>query len=115
DINATRGSVTVTGAGSEWHNTGRLYVGRTGTGTLIIADGGKVSSNGGSVSSGSSNGVVTVTGAGSVWENLNGLGIGGGKTATLTIADGGTVSSPEILIGDTISSRQATINIGAAA
>ncbi|TEA79319.1 autotransporter domain-containing protein [Allopusillimonas ginsengisoli] len=115
DINATRGSVTVTGTGSEWHNTGRLHVGRTGTGTLVIADGGKVTSHGGSVSSGLATGVVTVTGAGSVWENLdNVLGIGGGKTATLTIADGGRVSSPEIRIGDLSSSKQATINIGAA-
>ena len=36
--------VTVDGAGSTWTNSGILYVGNYGSGTLIITDGGTVSS-----------------------------------------------------------------------
>ncbi|MFN3538265.1 MAG: autotransporter-associated beta strand repeat-containing protein, partial [Brevundimonas sp.] len=39
-----RGAVTVTGSGSTWTNSGFLYVGYEGAGTLEIADGGTVSS-----------------------------------------------------------------------
>ena len=35
--------VTVSGTGSTWDNSGSLYVGREGTGTLLITDGGAVS------------------------------------------------------------------------
>ena len=43
------GTVTVTGAGSNWSNAGGVVVGGLGTGTLTIQDGGTVSSGGGSV------------------------------------------------------------------
>ena len=38
------GTVTVTGAGSTWTNSGNLFVGGGGTGTLTVADGATVSS-----------------------------------------------------------------------
>ena len=37
------GAVTVDGAGSTWTNSGDLYVGNSGTGTLTIRNGGTVS------------------------------------------------------------------------
>jgi outer membrane autotransporter protein len=88
------GTVTVTGAGSNWSNAGSVVVGGLGTGTLTIQDGGTVNSGGGSVGlSAGSTGAVTVTGAGSSWTNgpSNGLNIGSFGTGTLTIANGGRV------------------------
>jgi T5SS/PEP-CTERM-associated repeat protein len=43
------GTVTVTGAGSNWSNAGGVVVGGLGTGILAIQDGGTVNSGGGSV------------------------------------------------------------------
>ena len=37
------GAATVDGAGSTWTNSGALYVGNSGTGTLTIRNGGGVS------------------------------------------------------------------------
>ena len=88
------GTVTVTGAGSNWSNAGSVVVGGQGTGTLTIQDGGTVNSGGGSVGlSVGSNGMVTVTGPGSSWINgpSGGLNIGSFGTGTLTIANGGKV------------------------
>ena len=39
------GTATVTGAGSTWANSGGLYVGYSGTGTLRVADGAVVSNS----------------------------------------------------------------------
>lgn len=70
------GTVTVTGAGSEWDVLGELIVGGSGHGSLIVEDGGYVGvsfqspANQTAVSIGSqagSQGTATVTGAGSVW------------------------------------------------
>ena len=88
------GTVTVTGAGSDWSNAGNVVVGGQGTGTLTIQDRGTVSSGGGSVGFiGGSNGAVTVTGPGSSWiiGPSGGLNIGSFGTGTLTIANGGSV------------------------
>lgn len=41
------GTATVTGAGSSWDNTAKLYVGEEGTGVLTIEDGGVVRVDGG--------------------------------------------------------------------
>ena len=57
------GTVTVTGAGSNWSNAGTVVVGGQGMGTLTIQDSGTVNSGGGSVGlSAGSTGTVTVTG-----------------------------------------------------
>ncbi len=42
DAANSHGQVTVTGAGSTWHNSEELHVGESGTGTLSITDGGRV-------------------------------------------------------------------------
>jgi len=87
------GTVTVSGEGSEWNNTGEIYVGNEGEGSLNITDGGVVSSawsimgyQSGSV------GTVTVTGDGSEWANTGPVDVGIFGEGTLNITDGGVVS-----------------------
>ena len=76
------GTVTVTGPGSSWINSpsGGLNIGSFGTGTLTIANGGKVINNTAftaNIGNGAgSQGTVTVTGAGSTWSNSSGVNIG---------------------------------------
>jgi outer membrane autotransporter protein len=95
------GKVTVTGAGSTWTNNDALYVGREGTGTLIIEDGGTVSNAKGFVGwQTGSFGTVTVTGVGSTWTNTDLLRVGFFGTGTLTIEKGGTVSNTDAFVGD---------------
>ena len=87
------GTATVTGEGSTWTNSGRLYVGDKGAGTLNIEAGGQVSNTSGYVGYESgSTGTVTVTGAGSTWKNPHGLCIGWYGNGTLNIEAGGQVS-----------------------
>ena len=113
------GTVTVTGPGSTWTNgtSSGLNVGAFGTGTLMIANGGKVinitpnTANIGEFAG--SQGTVTVTGAGSTWTNTSGLNIGNRGTGTLTIADGGVVTAPSVGIAVNAGSN-GTLNIGAA-
>ena len=47
NLPGSQGTVTVTGAGSTWTNTGTVMVGGLGTGTLTIQNGGTVNSAGG--------------------------------------------------------------------
>ena len=114
------GTVIVTGPGSSWINgpQGGLNIGSFGTGTLMIADGGRViditplvtniGQGAGSV------GTATVTGAGSLWSDIAGIRIGNSGTGTLTIAEGGIVATPNVVIANNAGSI-GTLNIGAAA
>jgi len=87
------GNATVTGAASAWHNSGKLFVGFSGEGSLTIADGGTVSNTTGYLADNpGSTGTALVTGAGSTWNNSIDLYVGDNGTGTLTIADGGTVN-----------------------
>ncbi|MBN1507438.1 MAG: autotransporter domain-containing protein [Sedimentisphaerales bacterium] len=91
------GSVTVTGEGSRWTESGPIYVGLYGTGTLLIADGAEVDSWKGKIArQEGSEGTATVTGAGSLWDIGNDLYVGGGSssaggTGVLAVNDGGLV------------------------
>ncbi len=91
------GTVTVSGNNSKLINYAYLYVGREGTGTLDISDGGSVSNTTGAIGTDTgSDGTVTVGGTGSTWNN-NSLYVGGisaaaGGTGTLTVQTGGTVN-----------------------
>jgi outer membrane autotransporter protein len=90
------GTVTVTGAGATWTNSGNLFVGRNATGTLNIAGGGTVSNVFGHVGgcsgcSTSAVGTVTVNGAGSTWTNSAALIVGDSGTGQVTISGGGQV------------------------
>ena len=76
------GTVMVTGPGSSWINgpSGGLNIGSFGTGTLTIANGGKVidiTPSSANIGNGAgSRGTVTVTGAGSLWSDIAGINIG---------------------------------------
>ena len=93
------GVVTVDGASSTassaWNNSGDLYVGNSGNGTLNVTGGGAVSNANGYIGySSGSTGVVTVDGASSTaWANSGGLWVGGSGRGTLNITGGGVVSS----------------------
>ena len=114
------GTVIVTGPGSSWTNgpQGGLNIGSFGTGTLMIADGGRVMditptlTNIGNGATGQ--GTVTVTGAGSLWSDIAGIRIGNSGTGTLTIAEGGIVATPNVVIANNAGSI-GTLNIGAPA
>ncbi|KPB02003.1 autotransporter domain-containing protein, partial [Ahrensia marina] len=87
----SEGEVSVTGAGSNWTNSGTLYVGLAGSGTVTIADGGSVSNTAGTVGSASGAiGTVTVTGAGSSWSSSSDLYVGESGTGTMNVEDGAT-------------------------
>lgn len=97
----SEGRVVVTGEGSQWHNTSFLYVGHTGSGSLLIQDGGLVSN----LSSGiigmnaSSAGVAEVTGAGSAWNNAGTLIVGRDGAGTLIVANEGRVNASTVTLG----------------
>ena len=96
------GTVTVTGPGSTWTNTGPLGVGDEGTGTLTIQNGGHVSNTDGSIGFEiGSSGTVTVDGTGSTWTNSNFAEVGRAGTGTLNITNGGAVTNTggQIAIG----------------
>jgi outer membrane autotransporter protein len=114
------GTVIVTGPGSSWINgpSGGLNIGSFGTGTLTIANGGKVIDITPLVSNigngAGSHGTVTVTGPGSLWSDIAGINIGSQGTGTLTIADSGKVIAPTVTIATNAGST-GTLNIGAGA
>ncbi|MGE7471205.1 autotransporter outer membrane beta-barrel domain-containing protein [Bosea sp. NPDC003192] len=95
------GTVTVSGADSNgrastWTNTGDLYVGYDGAGTLNILAGGRVSNITGSINS---NSTALVSGQGSSWQNSGRLTVGGFTAGTLRVEDGATVSSADGIVG----------------
>ena len=110
------GTATVTGTGSSWISDSYFIIGRYGTGTLTISDGGTVSSANTTTiaNSSTSNGTATVTGTGSSWISDNYFYVGASGTGALTISDGGTVSSANTTYIATISGSVGTLNIGSA-
>ena len=102
------GAVTVDG--SQWTNSGFLYV---GSGTLGIKGRGSVLSASGTVG-GHGVGVVTLNGTGSLWNNSGELDVGGnggeGDSGTLHIHDGGVVSNTVGYVGKE-TSGQGTGNV----
>ena len=114
------GTVIVTGAGSSWINgpSGGFNIGSFGTGTLTIANGGRVIDITPLVTNigngAGSHGTVTVTGAGSLWSDIAGIRIGNLGTGALTIADSGNVIAPIVTIAANAGST-GTLNIGAGA
>ncbi|MCP3469532.1 autotransporter domain-containing protein [Bradyrhizobium sp. CCGUVB1N3] len=89
------GTVTVTGAGSNWINVGDISIGRAGSGTLQVLSGGSVSAVNaylGDLTS-SAHGDLTVSGAGSSFSTSSTLIVGNAGSGSLTIANGGQVTS----------------------
>jgi fibronectin-binding autotransporter adhesin len=103
-------TVTVSGAGAQWTNSGGLEVGNIEDGTMNIMAGGTVQNANGFVGNTGTNGVVTVDGANSLWTNQAlTLGIVGGN-GSLNISGGGRVVSGTLVAG---SRGTGTITIGA--
>ena len=95
------GTVSVSGSGSTWTNSGTLTIGRNGDGTLNISNGGAVNNANGFIGdSPTSTGAVTVNGATSTWTNSGTLFVGYNSTGTLEILNGGRIDSSYGFIGD---------------
>ncbi len=97
------GTVLVGGTGSTWTNNGDLYVGVSGTGSLSIADGGRVSNALGWLGAGNylakGSGTATVSGSGSTWTNNGQLILGFAGTGSMSVSDGGNVSNGNGYLG----------------
>lgn len=82
DASPAVGMVNVSGATSTLNLGSNLIVGRSGSGTLVIEDGGSVESQTGFLGQfAGSQGNVTITGAGSLWTTTGDLYLGGDDTA----------------------------------
>jgi T5SS/PEP-CTERM-associated repeat protein/autotransporter-associated beta strand protein len=109
------GSVTVTGGGSTWTNTGALVVGVGGstTSTVDVRNGGAMTSVGGSIGTNvGGSAIVTVDGAGSTWTSGTGtvtVGYAGSLTGTVNITGGGKVVA-NALTGSTLSTSAMNVN-----
>lgn len=119
------GTVAVSGEGSRWTSLGSLTVGNGNKGTLVITDGGVVSSNEGNPDKTSyigavasengdydpGHGLVTVSGSGSRWIAHGGLVVGGYGIGVLAIENEGVVSSKASYIGRYgVSDGEATVS-----
>jgi T5SS/PEP-CTERM-associated repeat protein/autotransporter-associated beta strand protein len=109
----TTGSVTVTGANSQFVGNSSIAVGHQGTGSLLVEAGGVARAVNGFVGVFGS-GAAIVTGAGSAWNTDVNLSLGGNSQGTLTVADGGSVSVGDTLLIAVNAGSTGTLNIGAA-
>jgi len=119
---APASQVTVTGSGSTWNNSDRLFVGTSGIGKLEVLAGATVNSADGVLARyAGATGNATVSGAGSAWKMGGDLRVGGdvsdaatpGGNGTLNIAAGGAVTSNAGYIGDSLNST-GTVTLNAA-
>jgi T5SS/PEP-CTERM-associated repeat protein len=101
DMAGATGIVSITGAGSAWLSSGRIFVGNGGSGTLDVAAGGLVTATGtGSlnniaviVAAGTaSTGFLDVTGTGSSLLAGGYIDVGGQGAGTLDVLNGATVA-----------------------
>ncbi|MBL8854571.1 MAG: PEP-CTERM sorting domain-containing protein, partial [Planctomycetaceae bacterium] len=86
------GLASVSGAGSRWENSGDLYIGRSGFGTLEVSSGGVVENHHGYIASHGATSTATVTGAGSHWANAGNLSVGAAGVGSIEINDSGLVT-----------------------
>ncbi len=94
------GAVAVDGEGSSWTNTGNLYVGDEGTGSLTISNGGSVTSSSAFIGKDTGGiGTVNVDGKDATWTNSSFLYVGDEGTGSLTVSNGGSVTSSGASIG----------------
>ncbi len=91
----SRGDVRVTGPGSQWKVTNYANLGDDGHGSVVIVEGGMMTTDGGATIGNSSNGdgSVTVTGDSSRWISGGQIQVGGGGAGQLTIRGGAVVQS----------------------
>ncbi|HEY9214016.1 MAG TPA: autotransporter domain-containing protein [Ancylobacter sp.] len=102
---AATGDVLISGAGSAWRSSGSLTVGFDANGTILVEQGGLLTSGGADLGVAGSSviGSVQVTGAGSAWINAGGLTVGNFGTGRLTIADGGVVTTGDTVVSGLLS------------
>ncbi len=102
-LSGSTGTVYVEDAGSTLDIGAFLVVGKAGTGTLNINDGGQVTVANGNApvigANAGSSGAVNVSG-GEFSLGTNGLVVGAGGTGALNIANGGLVAASQLSIGD---------------
>ncbi|MEE9129382.1 MAG: hypothetical protein V3T84_05140 [Phycisphaerales bacterium] len=107
DDPGSTGTVIVDGPGSTWSNSGNLFVGNFGSGTLSVLDGGAVSCLGVTriADDPGSTGSITIAGAGSTWSNSGNLFVGNFGSGTLSVLNGGSASYNSVTrIGDELGS-----------
>lgn len=102
----SRGTVTVTGATSQWSNNGSSYVGNQGTGVFNVLDGATVLVGGNTYVGNDTGGNGTININGSNWLTLGATFLGGnpfvptGGTATINVSNGGAYRAfDEMFIG----------------
>ncbi len=112
EFGGDNGTVTLTGAGTTWTDTGStapdansagLTVGVAGTGTLTVEDGAVLSNPLSYIKIGQyggSTGTVTVTGVGSTLSAGGVLSDGNSGRGTLTVEAGGLASAGSVQVGD---------------
>ena len=103
EFSGATGTVTIVGTGSNWTNSGDLFVGSNGgVGMVTITNGGQLLDANGNIGFGSfffkPSGTVTVDGAGSIWTNSGDVNIGATGTGTLDVRNGGTVSATRTFV-----------------
>lgn len=104
------GTVTVSGSGSKWTNTGEIEIGFWGSGSLQILNGGVVENTDAIIDSDTS-ATATVDGSGSKWTNSGTLSVGEfWGDGALSITNGGTVTASSSNIGSGFSSGVATVD-----
>lgn len=95
----SEGTATVSGSGANFESDTRVVVGRAGTGSLIVTNGGSVDTGStfsvGTASGGS--GTVTISGAGSKVVNSFATHIGNIGTGTLTISNRGELDGSDVV------------------
>ena len=101
---AGNGAIQVEGNGSNWNNTGDIFLGMTNftssSGSLEVFNGGSASNVSASIGHGRlANSRVLVEGSGSNWTNSNSLVVGQAGQGTLSIEGGGRVTSASGVIG----------------
>jgi PEP-CTERM motif. len=96
---SANGTITIEGTGSALNIGGLLEVGSSGTGTVIIQNGGVLNALDGTIATAGGTGTVTVTNAGSELAFGNRLLVGEGGTGTITVSDRGRVSADTAFIG----------------
>ncbi|PLP60421.1 autotransporter outer membrane beta-barrel domain-containing protein [Mesorhizobium loti] len=116
DAASATGKAFVTGAGSTWTiaRSDDLEIGTSGTGSLVVGDGGKVAGGliGRIAKNAGSTGSVLVSGTGSLW-SMDLIGVGDEGTGTLIVENGGITRSGFASIGDSGSSKGLAIVRGA--
>ncbi|MEN3931296.1 autotransporter outer membrane beta-barrel domain-containing protein [Microvirga sp. W0021] len=122
---AGEGNAFITGTGSRWEIDGSLILGHINLGSLIITNGGTVSTAGdatlgdtirmpgpGDWPESTGNGTATVTGSGSRWDIGGEITVGEEGNGILIISEGGRVSSGYSYLGSSSGSTGAVTVTG---